>query len=216
MQRLDDQIDALERTYSAFLREDQVPRAAYAAMLTARGYGIKSESATAASWRTNAARPRNLWALKLCISRDRRFSVWAMSDTGMALIDEGSGGRPLGNELDANTCGLIFCWTIASCRDLSDVERAAQWTDAAGRWCSRESISGFPACAGSIAAKSCACAAPGRRPNRRPVRPRSSCSGMTPAWQGPPWLKWARCSDGWGGWRMPRNPSTVPGSSAGG
>jgi class 3 adenylate cyclase len=185
---LDDQIDAMERAYAAFLREGRRPRAAYAAMLTARGYGNKLESATASGWRSNAVRlladepdcveqghlklrrgSMAMYAGEVTESLDLfreaadsggRFgdrSLVAMAhhlegqallrlgnvDTGMALIDEAT-AEALGNELDANTSGLIFCWTIASYRDLADVQRAAQWTDAAGRWCSRESISGFP------------------------------------------------------------------------
>lgn len=186
--RLDDQIDSLERAYAAFLREGRPPRAAYAAMLTARGYGVKLESATASGWRSNAARLladeadcveqghlklrqafRAMAAGEVTESIDlfreaadsgRRFgdrNLRALSqhgegqallrlgkvESGMTMIDEAAAAA-LGNELDANSCGLIFCWTIASCRDLADVERAAEWTEAAGRWCSRESISGFP------------------------------------------------------------------------
>jgi class 3 adenylate cyclase len=50
----------------------------------------------------------------------------------------------VGGELTADVTGTIYCWTISTCRDLADVKRAAEWTEAAKRWCDRQSISGFP------------------------------------------------------------------------
>ena len=259
MRPLDDQIDALSELMApSFARIG--PRAAYAAMLTARGYGIKSESATAASWRTNAARlladqpdcveqghlklrqgslhmysgevaksvdllreardsgrrfgDRNLWALAVHLEGQALLRLGDV-DTGMALIDEAAAAA-LGNE---RRCEHLRSDLLLDDRELPrpfpTMERAAQWTDAAGRWCSA-----------SRSAASRRVPDPSRRnpalarrawaeADRWPVRPRSTARARPQHGGGRPWLSWARCSDGWGGWRMPRNPSTVPGSSAG-
>ena len=34
--------------------------------------------------------------------------------------------------------------TISACHDLGDYRRAAEWTEAANRWCDREDVTGFP------------------------------------------------------------------------
>ncbi len=62
---------------------------------------------------------------------------------GMALIDESTVAAVSG-ELDPMTTGRIYCGTIGVCRDRTDWQRAAEWTDAAERWCQRQGISGFP------------------------------------------------------------------------
>ena len=64
-------------------------------------------------------------------------------DDGLALIDESTVAAVSG-ELDPLTTGRVYCLTISVCRDLADWRRAVEWTDAAERWCRRESVSGFP------------------------------------------------------------------------
>jgi class 3 adenylate cyclase len=64
-------------------------------------------------------------------------------EEGLALIDEATVSAVTG-ELDPHTTGVVYCATISVCRDLTDWRRAAEWTDAAERWCEREGISGFP------------------------------------------------------------------------
>jgi class 3 adenylate cyclase len=64
-------------------------------------------------------------------------------DDGMALIDESTVAAVSG-ELDPFTTGRIYCSTISVCRNLSDWQRAVEWTDAAERWCHSQKISGFP------------------------------------------------------------------------
>jgi len=64
-------------------------------------------------------------------------------EDGMALIDESTVAAVSG-ELDPMTTGRIYCGTIGVCRDRTDWRRAAEWTDAAERWCQRQGISGFP------------------------------------------------------------------------
>jgi class 3 adenylate cyclase len=64
-------------------------------------------------------------------------------DEGLALIDESTVAAVSG-ELDPMTTGKIYCSTISVCRSLADWRRAAEWTDAAERWCRRQGVSGFP------------------------------------------------------------------------
>ena len=47
-------------------------------------------------------------------------------------------------EVSPITTGVTCCAMIAACRDLTDYRRASEWTEAAERWCKRESVSGFP------------------------------------------------------------------------
>ena len=62
---------------------------------------------------------------------------------GMALLDEAMVAA-VGGELGPLTTGTIYCAMISTCERLADYRRAAEWTDAAQRWCGRQSISGFP------------------------------------------------------------------------
>src|SRR5207249_5470922 len=39
---------------------------------------------------------------------------------------------------------VVYCNTISTCRDLADYRRAGEWSEAAKRWCERQTISGFP------------------------------------------------------------------------
>ena len=64
-------------------------------------------------------------------------------DRGLALHDEASAAAVCG-ELDAFTTGLVYCLTISSCQDVGDFRRAAEWTEAANRWCDAADVSGFP------------------------------------------------------------------------
>jgi class 3 adenylate cyclase len=64
-------------------------------------------------------------------------------DSGLALLDEATASA-VGGELDPLATGVVYCVTIDSCQALGDCSRAAQWTDAANRWCDRLDITGFP------------------------------------------------------------------------
>jgi class 3 adenylate cyclase len=64
-------------------------------------------------------------------------------EQGLALIDEGMLAA-VGGELTPYAAGSIYCITIGVCRSLADYSRAGQWTEAAARWCERQSITGFP------------------------------------------------------------------------
>ena len=62
---------------------------------------------------------------------------------GLALLDEATAAA-LGGELSPIATGTIYCATIGTCERLADYRRAAEWTEAANRWCDRQSITGFP------------------------------------------------------------------------
>ena len=62
---------------------------------------------------------------------------------GLALIDESTMAAVSG-DVGLFTTGWIYCNTISTCRDLGDLRRAGEWTEAAHRWCERQSVGGFP------------------------------------------------------------------------
>lgn len=62
---------------------------------------------------------------------------------GMALMDEATVAA-VGGELGPYWTAAIYCNTITACRDVADYRRAAEWSDAAKRWCERQAIAGFP------------------------------------------------------------------------
>lgn len=76
---------------------------------------------------------------------DRGRTLVARGDVeeGMALIDEATVAA-VGGELGPHATAAVYCNTIEACRSLADYGRAGEWTDAAKRWCERQSIAGFP------------------------------------------------------------------------
>jgi class 3 adenylate cyclase len=64
-------------------------------------------------------------------------------DEGLALLDEASASAMCG-DLRAHSAGLVYCITISSCQDVGDYRRAAEWTEAANRFCDTLDVSGFP------------------------------------------------------------------------
>jgi class 3 adenylate cyclase len=65
------------------------------------------------------------------------------ADAGFELLEEAATAAVSG-ELSTFMTGVATCNVIAACRDLSDFQRAREWTEAAEAWCERESVSGFP------------------------------------------------------------------------
>ena len=63
--------------------------------------------------------------------------------SGLALIDEAAAAASSGR-LDLRVASDIYCNTIAACRNLGDLQRAAQWTEEAERWMRRQSVGGYP------------------------------------------------------------------------
>ncbi len=86
---------------------------------------------------------------------DRDIQMLAISGKGRALIGSGETEKGLSlldeatacamcGDLRAHSAGLVYCITISSCQDVGDYRRAAEWTEAANRWCDRLDVSGFP------------------------------------------------------------------------
>ena len=64
-------------------------------------------------------------------------------DEGLALLDEATAAA-MGGGLQPFAAGFVYCCTIDSCQELGDYRRAAEWTDAANRWCDGLDIKGMP------------------------------------------------------------------------
>jgi class 3 adenylate cyclase len=64
-------------------------------------------------------------------------------EQGLALLDEAS-ATAVSGALQPHSTGLVYCMTISACQDLGDYRRAAEWTEAANRWCDQLDVSGFP------------------------------------------------------------------------
>ena len=64
-------------------------------------------------------------------------------EKGLSLLDEATTAAVSGG-LRPHSTGLVYCITISACRDLGDYRRAAEWTEAANRWCDRLDVTGFP------------------------------------------------------------------------
>lgn len=62
---------------------------------------------------------------------------------GMALIDE-STVAAMGGELHPWATANVYCSTIDACRDLSDWQRAVEWTEEADRQLRTQRIAGYP------------------------------------------------------------------------
>lgn len=69
----------------------------------------------------------------------------ASGDTtgGFALMEEASIAAVNG-ELSPFTSGVTACRMIGACRDLTDYRRASEWIEATEKYCSRNSLEGFP------------------------------------------------------------------------
>jgi class 3 adenylate cyclase len=64
-------------------------------------------------------------------------------DEGLALLDEATAAAT-GGELQPFAAGFVYCCTIESCQEVGDFRRAAEWTEAANRWCDGLDIKGMP------------------------------------------------------------------------
>ncbi len=85
---------------------------------------------------------RNLQAMAL-VAKGRALVLKGDAGHGLALHDEAAAAAVCG-ELDPYSTGFVYCCTITSCQGVGDYRRAAEWTEAANRWCDREAIKGFP------------------------------------------------------------------------
>jgi class 3 adenylate cyclase len=77
------------------------------------------------------------------VGKGRALVKGGQIDEGVALLDEATASA-VGGELRPLSTGLVYCITISACQDLGDYRRAAEWTEAANRWCDRLDVTGFP------------------------------------------------------------------------
>jgi class 3 adenylate cyclase len=75
--------------------------------------------------------------------KGRAFIKGGDIEAGLNLLDEATASATCG-DLRAHASGIVYCITISSCRDLGDYRRAAEWTEAANRWCDQLDVNGFP------------------------------------------------------------------------
>lgn len=63
-------------------------------------------------------------------------------EEAFAYLDEASAAA-IGGELGPWATGIVYCNTIGAYRDAGEFGLGAEWSRTAGRWCQRESITGF-------------------------------------------------------------------------
>ncbi len=85
---------------------------------------------------------RNLDAMSR-VMKGRALVLKGETGTGLALLDEATAAATSG-ELDPFSAGFIYCVTITSTSGVGDYRRAAEWSEAANRWCDRQDVKGFP------------------------------------------------------------------------
>jgi class 3 adenylate cyclase len=87
--------------------------------------------------------------------RDRDVQALALQLKGMVLVGKGQVEEGLAlqdeatvaavsGELEPFTTGVVYCNVIWGASNMGDYRRAGDWTEAAKRWCERQSINGFP------------------------------------------------------------------------
>ena len=64
-------------------------------------------------------------------------------EEGLALLDEAIVAA-VGGELSPYPTAVVYCNATVASQDLTDYRRAAEFAEAAKRWCERQAISGFP------------------------------------------------------------------------
>jgi ATP/maltotriose-dependent transcriptional regulator MalT len=64
---------------------------------------------------------------RILIAQGRHDEGCASLDEAMTLV--------LSGQLDDYFAGAVYCAVIAECRELADIRRGSEWTDAARRWC---------------------------------------------------------------------------------
>ena len=64
-------------------------------------------------------------------------------EEGMGLLEEAIAAA-VGDQLSPVATAVVYCNATVACEDLTDYRRAADFADAAKRWCDRQQITGFP------------------------------------------------------------------------
>ena len=90
----------------------------------------------------NRYQNKDIQAFAICIEGMALVNTGDVKE-GLNLIDEAAVAAVSG-ELSPFSTGFLYCMAISQSRDLADYRRAGEWTEAAKRWCERQSINGFP------------------------------------------------------------------------
>ncbi len=100
------------------------------------------EQATAALNIGTRVGDRNVQAMALQL-QGQVLVAKGQVEEGLALHDEATVAAVSG-ELDPFSTGVVYCNVIWDASKMADYRRAGEWTEAATRWCERQSINGFP------------------------------------------------------------------------
>ena len=112
------------------------------AMLAEGNYSLAIENLDRAYELARRFGDRDTQMLAL-VAKGRGLVKSGKIDQGLELIDEATAAAVSG-ELQPYSTTLVYCMTISSCQDVGDLRRAAEWTEAANRWCDRLDVTGFP------------------------------------------------------------------------
>src|SRR5216683_722591 len=168
--RVDDSIAAHERAYAAYMDQGTPRRAATVAVRLAEDFFNRQAKSIGNGWLKRAE--RLLQDVRECLEHAvllRLHAVLALESEGnvdqalglamhdigrmlvskgelaqgMALIDEAMAAAVSG-ELGPRVTGRIYCNMMGTCEKLADYQRAAEWSEAARRWCEPHAGSGYP------------------------------------------------------------------------
>ncbi|HYU50628.1 MAG TPA: adenylate/guanylate cyclase domain-containing protein [Candidatus Limnocylindria bacterium] len=131
---LEGEAESYAHGYLALIRSDRARNAGDISIALE-----EAEEAVRIATRTGHA---DLHATALLELGSLKIATGATSE-GFELMEEATVAAVNG-ELSPITTGVTCCRMIAACRDLTDYQRASEWTEATDRWCERQSVSGFP------------------------------------------------------------------------
>lgn len=137
-----------QRAKKLFAEDPECPDAGYVLVLTARAAmdegdlraGIE-QGARVLELGTRHG-DRDLMAFGLGIGGYGKLFSGEIEE-GLAMLDEATIAAVSG-ELGPFATGITYCMMISASSQLADYQRAGQWSEAARRWCERQSIAGFP------------------------------------------------------------------------
>jgi len=138
----------LRRAEKLLVDQPETNAHGYLAVMKARGAAASGEVDAATALVETALRIGNrlgdadLLALARTVLGSFRVAIGDV-DGGFDLLEEAAIAG-IGGELSPFTTGVACCNIISACRDVSDYQRAREWTEATDKWCLRESVAGFP------------------------------------------------------------------------
>ncbi len=156
--KLDEAINLRERAYAGYVAAGDKRTAARLALTLSWDYSGRAAFSVSQGWFANAERlldsqPESAEDGLLALTRAVN-ALFGGGNLSQAVEDFGRAyelGERFGDrdtqalaQLRPHSTGLVYCITISSCQELGDYRRAAEWTEAANRWCDRLDVNGFP------------------------------------------------------------------------